>query len=159
MTTLVARCFAATPQRTGSETWAAIVDLVSSEGSTARKELQGVAGIAASVIVGDVPTAHPFIIFGNGPRLRVYCVYGENAVTGENCDEDALSWVPADGDWNLHIPCEPDEIGWMTDALKAHPRVAAYDISTGEPASDEQDEKSRSNARDIKIDVEKFKRS
>jgi hypothetical protein len=158
MTTIVARRFAATPQRTGVETWTAIAKLLSSESSEARKDLEAVAGIMASIIVGETPAQHPFIVTGNGPRLRVYCVYGQDAITGEDCNEDSLSWIPADGDWKMLVPCEPEEVDWLTQALRKHSsRMKASDITDNLSL---QEDSSKDHAKPkVEINVERFKKS
>ena len=158
MTTLIARRFAATPQRTGSETWRAILDLIASGDSDSRRELEGVSGIIAGVIVSEILKDHPLVISGNGPRLRVYCVYGQDAVTGEDCSEDALSWNPTDGDWAMLVPCEPEDIQWMSGALtKRSSRIGLYDITDDSRA--QQNVAAVPDNVGVTINVEKFKQS
>lgn len=157
MTTIVARRFAATPQRTAVETWTAITGLLAPETGTARKELDAVAGIMASIIVSEIPAEHSFIVAGNGPRLRVYCVYGQDAVTGEDCSEDALSWIPAEGDWKVFVPCEPEEVDWLNGALRKHSsRMKAYDITDDRALQQEDSAKDHAKT-EVAINVERFK--
>jgi hypothetical protein len=73
MTTVVARRFASTPQRTAVETWTNITALLAPAGTEVRRELQSVAGIAGSVIASELPEKYPSVMKGNGPRLRIYC--------------------------------------------------------------------------------------
>ncbi len=156
MTTIVARRFAATPQRTGMETWTAITKLLASEFSESRKDLDAVAGIMASIIVGEIPAKHPFVVAGNGPRLRVYCVYGQDAVTGEDCNEDTLSWIPTEGDWKMLVPCEPEEVDWLNKALaKYSSRMKASDTTNN--LSFQEDSEGHANQK-AEINVERFKR-
>ena len=115
--TVVSRSIASTPARTAIETWDRIVGLISKPESDARKELEKVCGMAASVIAEEIPKDFPIVVAESGPRLRIYCVYGEDAILGENCDEDDLSWNPTDGRWQMYIPCSYDDHKWMSEKL------------------------------------------
>jgi hypothetical protein len=128
--TIVARRFASTPVRTGTETWELIVDLISKSQSTSRTELQKVTGVAASLIADETPKEAPIVVAGNGPRLRVYCIYGEDAVVGDDCDESSLTWNPTEGDWRLFLPCPEEDLEWVRNCLRPlSKRIIAYDVS------------------------------
>jgi hypothetical protein len=128
--TTVARRFAATPVRTGTETWDLIVDLISKSQSASRTELQKVTGVAASLIADEIPKEAPIVVAGNGPRLRVYCIYGEDAVVADDCDESSLTWNPAEGDWRLFLPCPGEDLEWVRGCLQPlSRRIIAYDAS------------------------------
>ena len=127
--TVVARRFAASPIRTASETWNAIINLISTEGSDARKELESVRGVMASLIADEAPRDAAIVVAGNGPRLRIYCLYGSDAVDGDDRDERALSWEPVEGDWSMQVPCDGDDLEWVKTAIeKASSRIIAYDF-------------------------------
>ena len=77
--TVVARRIAATPARSASEAWHVLVNLVAPSDGAARKELQGIEGIASCVIAEEAMksvmmavvlcvTAWP--VFAHGRRLR-----------------------------------------------------------------------------------------
>jgi hypothetical protein len=128
--TRVRRTFAATPVRSASLTWAAIVDMVAPDGSTGRSTLTAAGGVAASLIAAEAWRAMPLIVSGTGPQLRVYCLYGEDAILGEDTNEDALSWSPTDGEWRMEVPCPPADLDWVTSAFRdVSRRIAVVDNS------------------------------
>jgi hypothetical protein len=151
-----ARKFAATPIRTASETWAAISELISKENSAARTELVSVTGIASCLIADETPKDNPIIVFGNGPRLRIYCLYGEDAVVGDDKDESDLSWNPTEGDWKMRLPCGSEDLEWVQKALgQSSSRITAYD-----PAAEEEEPENKSSsatAQKLTINTEVFK--
>lgn len=130
--TLVARTFISVPARSATETWERIVALIAPDPvSTARRELSAVAGVACSCIADESLAADPIVVHGVGPRLRMYALYGERAVEGEDANESALSWVPTDGDWHMSLPCLADDLGWVQSKLnKASTRVTAREVGT-----------------------------
>ncbi len=115
----VRRTFRASPTRPASATWAAIVDAIAPAGAPGRAMLEQVGGIAASLIAAEAWGLTPLIVSGVGPQLRIYCLYGEDAILGEDANEDALTWSPTDGDWRMEIPCPPADVEWVTSALAA----------------------------------------
>jgi len=132
--TVIARRFASTPARSAGETWERIVALISCAGSEPRGELEAVAGIAASIIADETPRESPIVVTGEGPRLRVYCVYGEDAIVGDDCDESALTCNPTEGEWCLFLPCSAEDMDWVKRALEqGSTRVRAYDAEKGIP--------------------------
>lgn len=152
-----ARQFAATPIRTASETWLAISELISKPGTAARTELANVTGIASCLLADETPKDNPMVVFGSGPRLRIYCLYGEDAVVGDDKDESDLSWNPTEGDWKMRLPCGTEDLEWVKKALsKLSNRITAYD-----PEAEEDDEASRSSnapqQQQLSINAEVFK--
>lgn len=154
--TLIARQLASTPARTAGETWQLIVELISKAHSASRAELEAVAGVAASIIADETPKETPIVVAGNGPRLRVYCVYGEDAVVGDDCDESALAWNPTEGEWRLFLPCPEEDVEWIRKALEDRSkRVFAYDAATG--AIPEEDVQGSPNERAVfSVNLEEF---
>lgn len=130
MITRVRRSFAASPVRTGMATWEAIVDIVAPEGSSGRAELIAVNGIAASLVAAEAWRASPLIVAGIGPQLRIYCLHGEDAIVGDDINEDNLSWSPTDGDWAMEMPCPPEDIEWVSAAAaEVSGRVTVIDAT------------------------------
>jgi hypothetical protein len=124
--TVIARRFASVPQRSAVDTWKAIVKLIAPDSaSPARCELDAVAGVACSLIASEMSAC--IVVYGSGPRLRIYCVFGDDAVEGANVSENALSYVPTDGDWQMSLPCPLDELAWVQKSLQASVRVSARD--------------------------------
>lgn len=149
--TVVARTFTSVPARSATETWERIVALVAPDtGSPARQELAAVAGVACSCIADETLAGDPIVVHGVGPRLRVYALYGDDAVEGENANESALSWVPTNGDWRMSLPCLADDLGWVQSKLaKVSTRVTAREAGTAV----EGDEEGRVNAAADRHDV------
>lgn len=128
--TRVRRAFAATPVRYAVTTWNAIVDVLAPDGAAGRATLHGATGVAASLIAAEAWRAMPLIVSGVGPQLRIYCLYGEDAILGEDTSEAGLSWSPTDGDWRMEIPCPPEDLDWVTAAIAdVSPRIEVVDNS------------------------------
>ena len=112
------------------ETWELIVDLISKSQSASSTELQKVTGVAASLIADETPKVAPIVVAGNEPRLRVYCIYGEDAAMEDDCDESSLTWNPTEGEWRLFLPCPEEDLEWVRNCLQPlSKRVIAYDAS------------------------------
>ena len=138
--TVVSRRIAAIPARSASAAWDVIVDLVAPSDGSARSELQSIAGIASTVISDEALKSDACVVYGSGPRLRVYCVYDDGAVSGEDTNESTLTFVPTDEPWHMSLPCLPEDVSWIADALrKKSTHVVAR--ATGTDAEDEQSEK------------------
>jgi hypothetical protein len=134
--TRVRRTFRATPVRPASATWAAMVDVMAPAGAPGRPLLEQVAGVAASLIAAEAWRSTPLIVSGVGPQLRIYCRYGEDAILGEDTNEDTLTWSPTDGDWRAEIPCPPEDLDWVRSALAAiSPRFTVVDNTVKREAS------------------------
>jgi hypothetical protein len=123
---VIARVFASIPHRSASETWSAIVDLFAPAAeSPARAELLGIAGIAASIIADEAPSDDAIVLFGSGPRIRVYTVYGDDAIEGNDISESPLNFIPTMDDWRLSLPCRSDDLAWIQRALQSSPHTSA----------------------------------
>ena len=135
MTTVVSRRVASTPARTASDTWRRIVELLAPDlKSAARTELESVAGVACSSIASEALKADAAVVHGAGPRVRVYCVFGEDAVSGDAVNEDALAKPPTEGDWSLSLPCTADDLTWSQAALaKLTSRITARCVGDDVP--------------------------
>lgn len=138
--TVVSRRITATPARSASAAWDVIVDMVAPSAGPARSELQSIAGIASTVISDEALKSDACVVYGSGPRLRIYCVYNDDALSSENINESALTFVPTDEPWHMSLPCLPEDVSWITDALrKKSTHVVARAIGTD--VEDEQSEK------------------
>ena len=137
--TVVSRVFGSVPARSAEETWDVIVELIAPNcDASARRELAEVAGIACSIIAGEMRA--PIVVHGAGPRLRIFCLYGDDAIEGSSVEEQPLSFVPTDGDWHMSLPCPEEELPWVRRNLAASRRVSARDEAEG-PAVDDDDER------------------
>lgn len=131
MSTVASRTIRSTPHRAASDTWKAIVDLLT-QGRTgdARTELTAVGGIASSIIVDRVLKDAAIVVTCDGPRTRMYCTYDEDAIDGSDANEDALGFDPLQGDWKVSLPCAADDLAWVQSALKQHStRITARDAT------------------------------
>lgn len=157
MITVISRRVASTPARTASETWQRIVDILAPDStSPARAELELVAGVACSSIASEALKDDAVVVHGAGPRLRVYCVFGDDAVSGENINEDALATTPTTGDWSLSLPCPVDDLSWSRTALaKLSTRITARGV--GDEVPDRL--AGRQTAGERTINLDQFRRS
>ncbi len=120
MTTVMARRVASTPVRSAAQTWEKIVELLAPDpGSAARKDLTAAAGVACSSISSEATKDAPIVVWGGGPRVRVYCTFDEDAITRDGVNEDALLKSPIEGDWQMSIPCLPEDLAWSRAKLAA----------------------------------------
>ncbi len=118
MGTVIRRNVRATPQRTGAETWIFICDLLAKKGTAPRSELESVAGIAEQLLCSESPKSAPIVVYGTGPRVRIYCLYDEDALTDDDANENSLSFDSTDGEWKMSIPAEEDDVSWANAELK-----------------------------------------
>lgn len=157
MTTVVRRAFKSTPGRDASETWAAIVQILT-RGTlgTSRTELEAVAGIASSLIADQAPKDAPITAVCDGPRTRIYCIYGQDAIDGTDVNEEALGFDPLRGDWTLSLPCPSEDLSWVQGALAKHStRITARELS----AAVEQSTAAQSNSSALTLDPKGFLRA
>lgn len=152
--TIVARRFVSIPERPASVTWDAISQLLAPESdSAAAAELRSVAGVAASLISREAMTS-PIVVWGAGPRLRIYCLYNDDAIEGDDANEMALSFDPTDGEWYMSLPCPAEDLSWVQNALKSKSkRITSRDMET---ALDSDEESSRNSASETVVDLEAF---
>ena len=139
MSTVARRTFKSTPERDASQTWAAIIDvLTQGKACAARTELLAVAGVAASIIADRAPKDTAIIVTCDGPRTRIYCLYDDDAVEGSDANEEPLGFDPLKGDWRISLPCLADDLAWVQGALEKHSaRITARDLDTA-VSSDEE---------------------
>jgi hypothetical protein len=118
MSTVIARRVASTPTRAVSQTWLKIVELIAPDpNSSARKELALAAGIACSSISSEASKGAAFVVWGAGPRVRLYCLFDDDAITRDEVNEDLLPTSPTEGDWKMSIPCLPEDLAWSKSQL------------------------------------------
>lgn len=157
MNTVASRTLRSSPHRDASETWEAIVELLTQgKDSEARRELRAVAGVASSLIADQAPKDAPIVATCDGPRTRIYCTYDEDAIDGSDASEDGLGFDPLKGDWTLSLPCPKDELDWVQAALKKHSsRITARDLDTGLAT----DASNTATAQSMTLDVAGFLKS
>jgi hypothetical protein len=140
--TIIARRIIAIPERSAREAWEVIVDILAPQtDSTARKELTAIAGIACSLIADEAMKAAPVVVYGSGPRVRMYCLYNDDAVTGEDAKEDALTFNATADDWHISLPCPAEDLSWVQSSLKKlSSRVTARDMTASDVDGDNENE-------------------
>lgn len=152
--TVIARKILATPARSASAAWKVIVELVSNKETEARAELEVISGIASTLISDESFRDSPAVIYGAGPRLRIYCLYDDEAITGDKANENSLAFNPTDGDWKMSLPCPAEDLEWVQGELKKKStRVTARDEND---ALSEESENSSSSSSGLKINREVF---
>lgn len=128
---VIRRAFKSTPARDASETWRVITAFLLRNGDgSARNELEAVAGIASSLIADQAARETPITVICGGPRTRIYCVYDDEAIGGDDVNEESLGFDPLQGEWSISLPCAADDLGWTQRALAQHSkRITARDLS------------------------------
>jgi hypothetical protein len=153
--TVLARTVRATPFRPADEAWDVIVGLLAPNGGSARDELLNIAGVATSLIASGAPKNDKIVVWGDGPRVRINCIYDEDALTGDNASETKLARSPTDGDWFMSLPCPEEDHTWVQAALaKKSTRITARKL--GEKLDTDADEGMSASA--AIIDKEAFLR-
>lgn len=154
--TIIARCIIATPVRSASEVWTVIVNLLAAQTeSPAYQELRAVRGIASSLITDEAMKSSPIVVSGSGPRIRIYCLYDEDAMTGDNAKEDPFAFDATAGDWQMSLPCLADDLTWVQASLAKHStRITARDVTTTVDAEENQS----ATAKAVQVNMEAFLR-
>lgn len=138
------RDIASVPVRTGAETWSEIVALITRPDSVDVDQLTAAASVMASLLSEDHYSKHPLTLKGDGHRLVIYGAYGSDAVT-QGTEVAALDWNPTGKSWTLHVPCEPEDLDWVTTTLKTRaPRLAVHALGDG-PAETQDDASAAAN--------------
>ena len=156
--TTVARKFISIPERTATATWKAISDLLAADPrSSAAEELASVSGIACSLITREAMNS-PIVAYGSGPRVRVYCLYNEDAIEGDDANEAPLAFDATAGDWKVSLPCPADDLSWVQGALGSKSsRISARDMETSIVEETEAADSSTSSSEEV--DLEAFFKS
>ncbi len=161
MSSVVARRISATPARHASGTWAKIVGLIApDQHSEAHKELESVTGIVSSLISDEAFKHAPVVVRGKGPRVRLYCLYDDDAISGEDASEAALVTVPTDDQWTMSLPCPTDDLEWVQSALKSKStHITARDLTESVTDEDRDSQSDSSSVKAVTINREAFFRS
>jgi hypothetical protein len=89
----VRRDLISVPAQSARETWRAIIDLITDRGSIDVQQLEAASSVMESLIADEIPATTPIVIKGTGPRLVIYCLYGEKAMEGA-AKPNPLTWNP-----------------------------------------------------------------
>ena len=124
--TAIARRVRATPVRTTADTWAFVVDLISSGSDTMCSYLER-AGNAAAMLVGEEHTRlHPMVLSGCGPQVRIYTLHDTAAIDGSNANQQRLLLAPTDG-WEIALPATGTDLDLAAAAIGEVSHVTVYD--------------------------------
>ena len=159
MSTVASRVVRSCPQRNTSDTWAFIVDLLTQgKDGDARKELLSVSGLASSIIAERGAKDAAIVVTCDGPRTRVYCLYDEAAIEGDDAKEDELGYEPLKGQWAISLPCPEDDLEWVQRALKTKSiRITARDMT--QKLGEEEKAGKAAASGGLMLNVDKFLKS
>jgi len=153
---VVARRIRATPERSASETWQVIADLLAPDRGDARNELMSIEGIASSIISTESPKDSPIVVKGDGPRVRIYCMFDDDAVSGDDANESALAECPTAGEWTMSLPVENEDVEWVKTALAT--KTKKVTVREKSQSVDDTD-KQQARSAEPSINMEAFLRS
>jgi hypothetical protein len=152
----IRRDVASIPARSAKETWRAITDLVTGTDSVDCDQLDAAASIMESLIADELPASAPIVFKGAGPRVVIYCLYGDEALEA-GLDIDQLIDRPTAGEWRATAPCETEDADWMNNSLRTRaPRISVHD-GAKEPEEEETGNVARDGA--FTIDWEALRKS
>ena len=154
--TVIARRIIATPARPASEAWSVMVNLLApDQESNARRELESVSGIASNLIADEAFNGAAAVVYGSGPRIRLYCLYGDKAISADGASESSFAFIPTEGDWLMSLPCPTDDLGWVQEALKQKStRVTARSMDEDIQNSDGSED--RKSQQGLEVNMEAF---
>lgn len=152
----VARRIKATPERAAADAWQVIVDLLAPKPGAARNELLSIEGIASSLIATESPKDAPMVVVGKGPRVRIYCLYDQDAISGDDANEAALAVCPTDDEWAMSLPADADDVDWVKSALAK--KTAHVMVREKSEAYTADDETKKSASAEAAINMEAFLR-
>ena len=117
-------------------------------------ELTKATGVACASISSEATKDAAIVVWGGGPRVRVYCIFDEDAITGDGVNEGVLATSPTEGDWKMSIPCSPEDLKWSNGKLTS----VSTRISARSPEDDVEEDgsESASSARSLSINIEEF---
>jgi hypothetical protein len=154
---VVARRVRATPFRSAADTWQVIADLLAPKNSAAHAELLNIEGIGASIISTESPKNASIVVCGSGPRVRIYCLYGDEAVSGDDASESPLAQYPTDDDWAMSLSADADDVAWVKESLaKRSTHVTVREKSESVEADDSDSHQAHSG--EAVINMEAFLR-
>jgi hypothetical protein len=145
----IRRDIASIPVRSAKETWRAIIDLVTGDGSIDRHQLDAASSIMESLIADEQTATVPIVFKGTGPRVLIYCLYNEDAMEA-GLAIDGLSNNPTAGDWRATAPSEAEDTNWMNKSLKA--RASRITVHAADQPPNEKEEDAQKADTALKID-------
>jgi len=127
---VINRYVKASPERTSSETWTAIKAMLVGSNLNAKTEFEKVTGVISAHIGEEKLKNHPLILTGGGPRVRVFCHYGDDAIEIDS-NETSINEYDFNTDWKILVPIESGD-EWVRDELATRSsRFQVYDADNG----------------------------
>lgn len=113
------------------------------------------AGIAAQMISTESAKEYPIISAGSGSRVRIYCVYDDDALVEDNANEAALAFDATSKDWKVSIPAEAEDVNWSkVELAKLSARITVREKTA--PFGDEDQEEKQTASSAFKVDLGEF---
>jgi len=148
----IRRDIASVPVRSASDTWKAIVGLITAGDSVDAAQLTAAASILETLIAEEQPARSPLVVSGCGARLVIYCVFGEEALD-LGTTIDALNWNPTGDGWRLAAPAATRDLAWMNKTLAGRAsRICVYDVAVGVPEDSENSAAINATSKGFEID-------
>ena len=157
--TVIARRIRATPERLSSDAWQLITDLlVPNHDSDVLAEFNAIAGIGALCVENEALKGSPLVVRGAGPQVRVYCLYGDDAITGDQASETPLPSIPTVEEWQVSLPVLAEDMEWIVKdfAKKGIIRITVRDSTEPVAASDREEQTNQASS--LRINEETFRR-
>ena len=154
--TVISRTVRSIPHRSAADTWKVIIDLLAPKSGKARAELESIAGTTCSLIAEEQMSEYPMVATGSGPRVRIYCLYNDDAVEGDKAAETALASAATQGDWKLSLPSPEADLSWVRKALKA--KSSRITARKQEESIDEEADSGDASANALNVNMEALKK-
>lgn len=154
--TVISRTIRSIPYRSAADTWKFIIDLLAPSSGPARTELESIAGTVCSLIAEEQMGNYPIVVTGSGPRIKVYCLYNDDAIEGDKSAESPLASATTRGDWRSSLPSPEADLAWVQKALKA--KSSRITARKQEEGIDEEADTSEINAAALNVNMEALKK-
>lgn len=154
--TVISRTVRSIPHRSAADTWKLIIDLLAPSSGAARTELEAVSGTVCSLIAEEQMSEYPMVATGSGPRVRLYCLYNDDAVEGDKAAESPLASVATQGDWKLSLPSPEADLTWVQKALKT--KSSRITARKQEESINEEADSSDASAGALNVNMEALKK-
>ncbi len=154
--TVTSRTIRSIPYRSAADTWKFIIDLLAPSSGPTRTELESIAGTVCSLIAEEQMSNYPMVVTGSGPRIRVYCIYNNDAIEGDKAAESPLASAPTEGDWRLSLPSPEADLPWVKEALKS--KTSRVTARKQEEAIDEETDSSDASTDALNVNMEALKK-
>lgn len=120
------------PERTASQTWYAITDLIAEAGSTAHASLLQATGIASMLIAEAYTRDAPIVVTpALGSRVRIYTAHGQDASDVIAEETPLAAWPTDDPGWAVSLPCGQADLDYAAAAVAQIPGVTVRDAALG----------------------------